>query len=59
MFCSETIRKSAAGKVALFFNFQFALCVRDWSGILLEPKLEAETEAEARKDIAESPTAEL
>ena len=27
-------------------------CVRDWSGILFE------TEAEARKDIAESPTAE-
>ena len=33
-------------------------CVRDWSGILFETKLEAETEAKARKDIAESPTAE-
>ena len=29
-------------------------CVRDWSGILLE----TEAEAKARKDIAESPTAE-
>ena len=32
-------------------------CVRDWSGILFETKLKAETEAKARKDIAESPTA--
>ena len=36
----------------VFLNL-IALRVRDWSGILLE----TEAEAEARKDIAESPTA--
>ena len=33
---------------------EFALCVRDWSGILCE-----RSDSGASKDIAESPTAEL